>query len=358
MDSVGLGARVALVPMAAPADAAEVEAAARHAIEELGGLSWLKRGNRVLLKVTSNSPNPYPATTRPELVTAVARLLRAEGAARVIMADHPGVQFVHHGRDRQRGSTRATFKKNGLERAALEGGAEIAGFEEPGYDGFFAGESRHAQHWTGPLMLPNLIREVDHIVYLPRVSAHVLGGATLALKAAVGWLREDSRRELHQQADTFLWKCAEIASAREIADRIRLVISDASRAITTYGPDFGYSASIDPPLLIASTNLAMHDVAAHGVLSYARNTLTPAWARAIDSYPANASWMNKFFVSMIWGVPAGARSSGFRAPKRGRAIDNTIIRRGLEIWSPGAVEPHLFWAGEVPGPLRAAVASA
>ncbi len=31
---------------------------------------------------------------------------------------------------------------------------------------------------------------------------------------------------------------------------------------------------IDPPLLIASTNLSLHDVAAQGVLRYARDELT------------------------------------------------------------------------------------
>lgn len=358
MSGNGRGARVVLAPMLAPVDVTAVEAAARNAIDELGGLGWLGRGDRVLLKVASNSPNPFPATTRPELVTAMARILRAEGAGRVILADHPGVQFVHHQPSKQRGSTRETLAKNGLDQAAIAGGAEIAGFEEPGYDAYFAGESRSADHWKGPLMIPTLLREVDHVVYLPRLSTHVLGGATLALKAAVGWLREDSRFELHQQAETFLWKCAEIASAREIMDRVRLVVTDASKALTTYGPDFGYTATIEPALLIASTNLALHDVAAYGLLTYAREQLTPSWARAVDSYPGAASWMNRIFVGMIWGAGKALSGTGFDAPARARAVDNTIIRRGLEIWSPESATPDLFWTAEVPGPIRDAVANA
>jgi uncharacterized protein (DUF362 family) len=358
MTDNGVGARVVLAPMASPTDAAAVEAAARSAIDELGGLSWLARGDRVLLKVASNSPNPFPATTRPELVTAIARILRAEGASRVILADHPGVQFVHHQPTKQRGSTRETLAKNGLERAALEGGAEIAGFEEPGYDAYVVGESSSAAHWKGPLMIPALLREVDHVVYLPRLSTHVLGGATLALKAAVGWLREDSRFELHTQAETFLSKCAEIASARDITERVRLVMTDASQAITTYGPDFGYSATIDPPMLVASTNLALHDVAAYGLLTHARERLTPSWARALDSYPAAASWMNRIFVGMIWGAGQGLKASGFSAPGRSRAVDNTIIRRGLEIWSPASSKPDLFWTAAVPNAVREAVVNA
>lgn len=358
MSSNGVGARVVLAPMASPANAAVVEAAARQVIDELGGLGWLGRGDRVLLKVASNSPNPFPATTRPELVTAVTRILLAEGAGRVILADHPGVQFVQHEPAKQRGSTRETLAKNGLERAALEAGAEIHGFEEPGWDAYFAGESAHAAHWKGPLMIPALLREVDHVVYLPRLSTHVLGGATLALKAAVGWLREDSRHELHGQAETFLWKCAEIATAKDILERVRLVITDASKAITTYGPDFGYTAAIEPSLLIGSTNLALHDVAAHGLLAYARDQLTPGWARATDSYPGAASVMNRIFVGMIWGAGEAFKASGFSAPARNKAVDNTIIRRGLEIWSPGTSTPDLYWTADVPSAVRDAVVNA
>ena len=68
---------------------------------------------------------------------------------------------------------------------------------------------------------------------------------------------------------------AEIPTAKDILERVRLVITDASKAITTYGPDFGYTAAIEPSLLIGSTNLALHDVAAHGLPAYARDQLPP-----------------------------------------------------------------------------------
>lgn len=351
----GVGARVAIQRLPEYANAFEVEAAAREVIEELGGLGWLRRGDKVLIKPASNSANRYPAVTRPELVTAVARILLKEGAGRVVVADHPGVQTVHHTREDQKGSTRDTMKRNGLLAGIEVGGAEFLGFEEPGYDAYFASEARGGASWHGPLMLPAIVREVDHIVYLNRVSAHTLAGATFSLKNAVGWIREDSRLELHRDADTFLEKCAEINAAPEIADRVRLVISDATEVQTTIGPDFGYSVRLETPVLIGSTNLAMHDVAAHGLLQFARETETPWIARIADPYPGNASWMNRMFVGMTWGWGEAMRYRPYAAPERAEAVSNRVIRRGIELFSPGAPRPAIAWMREMPESLRAAV---
>ena len=354
-----IGERVVLVPMetGSPDRALDLlEAAVRVALEEMGGLDWLERGDRVLLKPAANSANVYPATTRPELVTVVARVLLAEGAGSVVVADHPGVQTVHHTRESTQGSTREVLETNGLARAAEAGGASVHGFEEPGYDAFFVSEGLAESHWSGPIVLPDRIREVDHILYLTRVSAHTLAGSTLALKNAVGWLREDSRLELHRDADSFLEKCAEINAAPELAVRIRGVLTDATLVQSTFGPDAGWDVALDPPLLLGSRNLALHDVAAHGVLTYARNEHTPWIAKAVEPYPTFASAMNRAFVAMEWDSDEPYR--GYDAPTHGRALENGVIRRGVELLSPDAPRPELVWAGTVPDLLREAVEQA
>ena len=68
--------------------------------------------------------------------------------------------------------------------------------------------------------------------------------------------------------------------------------------------------------------------------------------------------MNRIFVGMIWGAGEAFKASGFSAPARNKAVDNTIIRRGLEIWSPGTSTPDLFWTADVPSAIRAAVVNA
>ncbi len=356
-DAVAVASMVREAGGANPGVAA-LENSVRAVIEELGGLSWLRRGDRVLLKIASNSSHRYPSVTRPELATAVASILKNAGAGRVIVADHPGVATVHHTRDSRKGSSREVFTANGHLAAAAAADCDIVGFEESGYDSFFASLVSGAQNWAGPVMIPNLVREVDHIIYLNRVSTHVLGGSTLALKSAVGWLREDSRLELHRDADTFLEKCAEINAAGEIRQRLRFCLTDASEVQTTIGPDIGYSAAIDPPLLIGSKNIAMHDVACAGLLAYAREELTPWYAALPDPYPRFSNFLNMMFVKVTWGSAEGDNYRAMTAPARGRAVENPIIRRGIELFSPGAARPRLVWMGTVPEMIRDRMANA
>ena len=118
-----------------------------------------------------------------------------------------------HTRSSQRGSTRANFQNNGLEPAAQRGEATIACFEEAGYDGYFAAEPPAGSHFKREIFLPQIVREVDHIIYLPRVSKHVLAGSTLGSE---GRRRLDARRQPPRAAprrrDAF-WRSAPTSTA-------------------------------------------------------------------------------------------------------------------------------------------------
>ena len=121
------------------------------------------------------------------------------------------MQSVYQDDRRQRGSSRRFYTENGLHQAALDAGAEVHYFEEAGYQAYFGEKPEHPQnHWQGELMLPNILTQIDHVVLLPRVSRHVLAGSTLGLKAGVGWLRDDSRLELHRDVRSFVEKIVEI----------------------------------------------------------------------------------------------------------------------------------------------------
>ncbi len=327
-------------------DAVEIEKSLRVVMEKLGGFSWLKKGDRVLLKVSSNSANAYPSVTRPELVMAMSSILKKEGAGEVIMADMSGVQTVHHSPSIKKGSTREVFRKNGLLAAAEKSGCTVHAFEEGGYDNFFKAESRHFTHWSGPVMLPNIIKKADHIIYLNRISTHLMGGATLALKNAVGWLREDSRLELHRDGNSFMEKCAEINAADEIQKKFRMAVSEASLIQTTVGPDFGKTVFMDPPLLVASKNIVMHDIAAWHILQYAADEKTNYLIKKLDFYPMLSSFINKGFVISEWGSEHGKKYTDIIAPSRDKdPRKNIIIRRGLQIFSPEASEINPVFIG-------------
>ena len=324
-------ARVALVGVPRDAPAGTLARAVREAALAVTDFAWLAPGDRVLLKVMCNSPNPYPATTHPVAVRLMADMLRERGAS-VYVGDQSGVQFVHHTRRNQRGSTRANFRNNGLEAAVHRGSASIACFEEAGYDAYFAAEPAAAGHFKREIFLPQIVREVDHIIYLPRVSKHVLAGSTLGLKGAVGWLREDSRLELHRDAATFLEKCADINGCREIRERLRLVLSVGTQVQTSFGPDSGHVATPEVGVVIASENLVDHDLASCAFLLEVSDQATPWRARALDPYPSLSSFLNRVFVSYIWGAGQFVDVESYDAPRLESPWSCRVLTRGCELF--------------------------
>jgi uncharacterized protein (DUF362 family) len=323
------GARVAIVGVRRNAPEAELALAVRDAALAATDFTWLRPGDRVLLKVASNSANLYPATTHPVAVSAMTALLRDRGAA-VVVGDQSGVQHVHHTRAKQRGSTHASFRNNGIERAALASGAELMAFEEAGYDGYMAAMPADG-HFRREIFLPRVLGEVDHVVVLPRLSRHCLAGSTLGLKAAVGWLREDSRLDLHREDATFLEKCADINAAPPLCDRLRLVLSVGTRLQTTVGPDVGWVAEPEVGLVLASEHIVDHDLAALAYLLEMVQHETPWVQQALDPYPGLSSMLNRLFVLWVWGADAVSGMEGYTAPRLNSPWDCRVLTRGCAI---------------------------
>lgn len=270
--------QVSLAAVRRNASVAETAAALRRAVLATTDLDWLSRGDTVLIKPVCNSGNEYPATTDPVALHAMVALLRERGAGRVIVADMSGVQFVRFSADKLSGSTRALMNNNGMLAAAEAAGAHVHCFEEHGWDAFFDETPQSGANWRQPLMLPSVLKEVDHVVLMPRCSRHMLAGSTLGLKAAVGWWRHDSRLEYHHDARTFAEKTAESNTAPTILSKQRLVVSSATKILTTFGPDEGYVQEPETGLIIASESIVAHDMVSLAWLIENRRT-TPAEKR-------------------------------------------------------------------------------
>jgi len=58
-----------------------------RAVDLAGGFDFLKPGDSVLIKVALNSPNPFPATTSPGMVSKIISLLKERGAGDVFVGD-------------------------------------------------------------------------------------------------------------------------------------------------------------------------------------------------------------------------------------------------------------------------------
>ena len=95
---------------------------------------------------------------------------------------------------------------------------------------------------------------------MPRCARHILAGSTLALKAAVGWWRHDSRLLYHREGASLPEKTADANTVPSILDKQRLVLTSATKVMTTFGPDTGYVVAPETGLIIASSSVVAHDM--------------------------------------------------------------------------------------------------
>jgi hypothetical protein len=188
------------------------------------------------------------------------------------------------------------------------------------------------------MRLAAIVKEVDHIVYMPRISAHTLAGLTNAQKSAIGWLRDDSRHDLHNDAQSYYEKFAEISYTEEIKSRFRLALTLNESVQLFGGPDVGTVYEMNPPLVLASTSLANHDAMAASLLVALQNT-SGAQRTGMIYEPFLAPTLNSFFAGGA-GVGTGeagawvseAPASRFSAHGFERAVDGErAVVRGWEL---------------------------
>ncbi|MBI5667962.1 MAG: DUF362 domain-containing protein [Chloroflexi bacterium] len=281
-------------------DATTTTDAIKAAMLSATDLSWLHSGDSVFVKVASNSNYAPPSVTSPAVLEGVVETLKEAGAGTVYVGDMSGAQFVRHLPDETIGSTRENMRQNGLLAAAEATGATIHCFEEvPFEQAYILGIPPGEHHWGDDLRVAEILDRVDHIVNLPRLGKHVLAGASLGLKNAVGWISDHSRMVLHRDAATFQEKIAEINAIPQLADKMRLTLTLADQALTTYGPDAGYHFPLRQPVIIASEDVVSHDQVALLALLWAREQ-TPDVALAEDPYPTQSNGLNWWFVRVTW----------------------------------------------------------
>lgn len=215
------------------------------ALAVVGGLAFVKRGDTVLLKVNTNSGDPYPYSTNPELIEYLGGQLRDRGA-KVVVGDR---SFWGDG------DTAGNLRRNGIAAAAAKISARLVPFEDDGVR--WVKIDRALPNWRGDIHLPRVAVEADHIINLPCVKTHFITNCTLSLKNVLGLVKAGDRRrpgnlDTHTQAAIY----KQIAQINQ-AIRPRLNILDGYRALITGGPTPGSGARptfATPRLIVASTD--------------------------------------------------------------------------------------------------------
>ena len=221
--------------------------ALNKAIELVGGLDFLSPGDSVLLKLALNSPNLFPATTSPFVVSELIALLKNKGAGDIFVGDKsPTWQ-----------DTMNCLEKTGIYQAVVDAGAEIAIFED---EDMVSVKPEDAIYWPLGFSIPKLFNEVDHIITLPTLRTHMLAGFTMGIKIFVGAIPQAERFSMHASLN-FLEAIAEISLC---TDKIRFSLLDARKGFNSEGPDSGNL--ITPGIIIASKDLVAADVAGIALL--------------------------------------------------------------------------------------------
>ena len=293
--------RVFLAGMGRGASEQVMKLAVRAAAGATTDFSWLSKGDSVFIKPALNSGNPYPATTSPIAIGAMVELLKQKGARRVIVGDMCGIERVKLSPKGLTGSSRRLMEASGMARAVQAVGEEIHFFEEAGWDAFYE-DAPAGRHWKRGLMMSDILKEVEHIILMPRCGRHVLAGSTLGLKAAVGYWRTDTRLEYHRDASTLQEKTAEGNTVETLRKKQRLVLSAADKILTTFGPDEGHVFQPENGLVFASESVLAHDmVSLAWLLENRRNFPTSGkeWFKDNNQWVARIA--NHYIVSKLGG---------------------------------------------------------
>jgi uncharacterized protein (DUF362 family) len=326
----------------------EIRRAVRASAEAATDFSWLSRGDSVFIKPALNSGEPYPATTSPEAIAAMVALLRDKGAGRVVVGDMSGIEHFKLSPHGISGSTQRLMERCGMARTAQAAGAELHFFEKAGWEAFYEDLPISGSHWKNGLMMPAILKEIDHIVLMPRCGRHSLAGSTLGLKAAVGYWRTDTRLEYHKDAATFHEKTAEGNTVSTLLNKQRLVVSAADKILTTYGPDKGCVIEPQTGLVITSQSVVAHDMVSLAWLILARRETHQDETSAFKDPNRSQTIVglaNRYVVGLLGGIGHAIEADKLIRYDLNEISDDRTLNRAYELFG-GRPRVHIEAANE------------
>jgi uncharacterized protein (DUF362 family) len=224
-----------------------VDSAVRKAIELIGGISsFVKPGDRVVIKPNLAYPYPPPATTDPAVVEAVARLCVEAGAREVLVGDSSSYScknILGYGK----WSNMDVVRSTGMDKAAERAGAKAVDFDLTGWstvsipDGVILRKTEIAS----PML------EADVVVNVPAMKTHFETLATLAIKNYHGIIPDRWKIQFHK--DEISQKIVDIHKAV----KTHLVVMDGLLGMEGLGPRMGSPVRMD--LVLASSDTVAVD---------------------------------------------------------------------------------------------------
>ena len=234
------------------ADASDRAKGVQRLLEEFD----LHTDGTVALKANYNSDDPFPATTHPETLMALAEQIK-ENSRNLIMAERSGM-----------GITSNVLKNRGVLALSRRLGFELLDLDSLGPDGWQDVQAE-GLHWRQGFKIARVFKEADEVVQTCCLKTHRFGGHfTMSLKNSVGLVAArpkgtsyDYMRELH----TSPFQRLMIAEINKFY-KTKLILMDASQGFSQGGPEQG--VLIKPGLLFASMDRVAIDAVGVALLRF------------------------------------------------------------------------------------------
>jgi len=255
--------------------------ALQAALAETVGLSIIKPGQSVYLRVNSNSGDVYPYSTSPETLTAIVAMLKEIGVTDIRIGDRSFWGDT---------DTAGNLIANGITPAAKKAGIKTFVFDDD--IDWVTLPAGSVPNWTGTVRIPEPVTSADHQLILSCVKTHFIGTITMSLKISLGLVHADDRARagnLTNHDTAVLYK--QVAQINK-GITPSLVIMDGYQAVISGGPTMndkpagapaGWKGGItgDPKVFIVSTDRIAADVAGIAVLQ----TVSPAYEAVNKTKP-------------------------------------------------------------------------
>ncbi|MDO9022009.1 MAG: DUF362 domain-containing protein [Deltaproteobacteria bacterium] len=216
-------------------------AAANLALQETTGFDFVQSGQRVYLKINTNSGDAFPYSTSPDMIRWVTEKVRERGGE-VFVGDR---SFFG---DRNTGTN---FRRNGIADICEELGVELTVFGDPMTDsaassvdwmdlpGEVEGLGPRSAFWTGTMRIPTMVAQADHIVAMPCVKTHFISSYTMTMKNMIGIINPRDRslpNNLGNHSTSADKLHRQVAFMNKAGPNVSLVVLDGWTSLISGGP--------------------------------------------------------------------------------------------------------------------------
>jgi len=253
-----------------------IDSAVEQAIDLLGGMPAITQGKeRILLKPNLVSPMPS-ATTKPPVIRALARLMKAahkdvsigEGSAAAPPFNVKGTEVFRTTKaDLLNGMQQYVFDQLGYSELAKALGLPLINL----HTGDLVDVKLPGAFVFPKLTIHRALVETDLLCSVPMMKTHTLAGVTLGMKNLVGVypgaVYQAVRGRMHDAAAEVEPSGTAVAIVDMVrANKLGLVVVDGSTAMEGNGPANGSLLPMD--VILAGTNPLATDMVAANVMGF------------------------------------------------------------------------------------------